>query len=311
MVKINSTDLEVFPVCLGGNVFGWTADEAQSFAVLDAYFAAGGNFIDTADVYSAWAPGNAGGESEAIIGRWMKARQNRDNIIIATKVGKHPHLSGLSPKTIRTAVEQSLGRLQIDHIDLYYAHADDEQTPLEETLHAFDSLVREGKARYIAASNYSAHRLSQALRISNEVGLARFIALQQHYNLIERDAYEGELARVVEQEGLSSIPYFALASGFLTGKYRRNSKVDSKRAEKAMSYLDDRGIKVLEALDSVAAASSASVTAVSLAWLTAQPTVVAPIASARTVEQVPDLIAGAKLKLSDADLKKLSEASET
>jgi aryl-alcohol dehydrogenase-like predicted oxidoreductase len=310
MAKINSTDLDVFPVCLGGNVFGWTADEAQSFAVLDAYFEAGGNFIDTADVYSVWAPGNVGGESETIIGRWMKERQNRDRIVVATKVGKYPSLSGLSAKTIRIAAEQSLGRLQVDHIDLYYAHADDEQTPLEETLGAFDSLVREGKARYIAASNYTAYRLSQALRISDEGGLARFVALQQHYNLIERDAYEGELARVVEHAGLSSVPYYALASGFLTGKYRRNSKVDSKRAEKAMSYLDDRGSKVLDALDSVAAANNVSVTAVSLAWLAAQPTVVAPIASARAAEQVPDLIAGSKLTLSEADLRTLNDASK-
>jgi aryl-alcohol dehydrogenase-like predicted oxidoreductase len=309
MAKIKSTDLEVFPICLGGNVFGWSADEEQSFAVLDAYFEAGGNFIDTADVYSAWAPGNVGGESEIIIGRWIKKRGNRDKIIVATKVGKHPSLSGLSPKTIRTAIEQSLDRLQVDCIDLYYAHADDEQTPLEETLRTFDALQQEGKARYIAASNYSAQRLAEALQISADHGLVRYVALQQHYNLVERDQYEGELADVVEREGLSSIPYFALASGFLTGKYRPSSKVDSKRAEKALSYLNERGIKILSALDSVAAANSTSVTAVALAWLAAQPTVIAPIASARTVEQVPDLIQGATLKLSEADLKKLSAAS--
>jgi aryl-alcohol dehydrogenase-like predicted oxidoreductase len=309
MANIKSTDLEVFPLCLGGNVFGWSADEEQSFAVLDAYFEAGGNFIDTADVYSAWAPGNIGGESETIIGRWIKKRQNRDKIIVATKVGKLPNLSGLSSKTIRTAIEQSLERLQVDCIDLYYAHADDEQTPLEETLGTFDSLIREGKARYVAASNFSARRLAEALKVSADRGLARYVALQQHYNLVERDQYEGELAEVVEREGLSSIPYFALASGFLTGKYRPNSKVDSKRAEKALSYLNDRGIKILAALDSVAAANNASVTTIALAWLAAQPTVVAPIASARTVEQVPDLIAGAKLKLSDEEIKKLNDAS--
>jgi aryl-alcohol dehydrogenase-like predicted oxidoreductase len=309
MANIKSTDLEVFPLCLGGNVFGWSADEEQSFAVLDAYFEAGGNFIDTADVYSAWAPGNIGGESETIIGRWIKKRQNRDKIIVATKVGKLPNLSGLSSKTIRTAIEQSLERLRVDYIDLYYAHADDEQTPLEETLGTFDSLIREGKARYVAASNFSAQRLAEALKVSADRGLARYVALQQHYNLVERDQYEGELAEVVEREGLSSIPYFALASGFLTGKYRPNSKVDSKRAEKALSYLNDRGIKILAALDSVAAANNASVTTIALAWLAAQPTVVAPIASARTVEQVPDLIAGAKLKLSDEDIKRLNDAS--
>jgi aryl-alcohol dehydrogenase-like predicted oxidoreductase len=309
MANIKSTDLEVFPLCLGGNVFGWSADEEQSFAVLDAYFEAGGNFIDTADVYSAWAPGNIGGESETIIGRWIKKRQNRDKIIVATKVGKLPNLSGLSSKTIRTAIEQSLERLQVNYIDLYYAHADDEQTPLEETLGTFDSLIREGKARYVAASNFSAQRLAEALKVSADRGLARYVALQQHYNLVERDQYEGELAEVVAREGLSSIPYFALASGFLTGKYRPNSKVDSKRAEKALSYLNDRGIKILATLDSVAAANNASVTTIALAWLAAQPTVVAPIASARTVEQVPDLIAGAKLKLSDEDIKKLNDAS--
>jgi aryl-alcohol dehydrogenase-like predicted oxidoreductase len=309
MAKIKSTDLDVFPLCLGGNVFGWTSDEKQSFAVLDAYFAAGGNFVDTADVYSAWAPGNAGGESETIIGRWMKERQNRDKIIVATKVGKHPHLSGLSAKTIRTAAEQSLDRLQVDSIDLYYAHADDEQTPLEETLGAFGSLVREGKVRYIAASNYSAQRLAEALQTSDEAGLPRYVALQPHYNLVEREGYEGELAGVVAREGLSSVPYYALASGFLTGKYRASSKVNSPRAEKAFTYLNERGTKVLNALDLVAAAHQTSVTSVALAWLAAQPTVISPIASARTVEQIPDLIAGATLKLSEEDLRKLGEAS--
>ena len=200
-------------------MFGWTANEKQSFAVLDAYTAAGGNFIDTADVYSAWAPGNSGGESETIIGRWLAGSAKREQTIIATKVGMHPQLKGLSAKTIRAAAENSLKRLQSEYIDLYYAHVDDEHTPLEETLGAFDALVREGKVRYIAASNYTAPRLLEALAVSDRNGLARYVALQQHYNLMERGKYEGELANAVARERLSSIPYFALASGFLTGKY--------------------------------------------------------------------------------------------
>src|SRR3984893_11580149 len=208
MPKISSTDLDVYPVALGGNVFGWTSSEEESFAVLDAYAAAGGNFIDTADVYSAWAPGNSGGESETIIGRWLRTRGNREKMIVATKVGMHPKFSGLSPATIRAAAEQSLRRLQTDYIDLYYAHADDENTPLEETLSAFDQLVQDGKIRYVAASNYSAARLQEALATAEREGLIRYVALQPHYNLVERDKYEGELANVVAREGLSCIPYF-------------------------------------------------------------------------------------------------------
>jgi aryl-alcohol dehydrogenase-like predicted oxidoreductase len=309
MARIGSTKLEVFPLALGGNVFGWTADEKTSFAVLDAYAAAGGNFIDTADVYSAWAPGNCGGESETIIGRWLSARSNRERMIVATKVGMHPKLSGLSPATIRTAAEESLRRLQSDYIDLYYAHQDDENTPLEETLRAFDQLVREGKVRYIAGSNYSATRLQEALSTSDRAGLVRYVALQQHYNLVERDQYEGELANVVAREGLVSIPYFALASGFLTGKYRPGAKVGSQRAEKAGGYLNDKGIKILAALDEVAAAHAVSVASVALAWLAAQPTVVAPIASARTPEQIPDLLRVADLRLTKNELSRLSEVS--
>jgi aryl-alcohol dehydrogenase-like predicted oxidoreductase len=309
MAKISSTDLDVFPLALGGNVFGWTADEKQSFAVLDAYTAAGGNFIDTADVYSAWAPGNSGGESETIIGRWLAASGKREQTIIATKVGKHPELKGLSAKTIRAAAENSLKRLQSDYIDLYYAHEDDEQTPLEDTLGAFDALVREGKVRYIAASNYTAPRLLKALAVSDRNGLARYVALQQHYNLMERDKFEGELANAVLRERLSSIPYFALASGFLTGKYRPGSKVESKRAQSAGAYLNEKGIRVLGALDEVAAAHGVAVTTVALAWLAAQPTVLAPIASARTTGQLPDLLRISNVRLTDAELHKLNDAS--
>jgi len=311
MAKISTTDLDVFPLALGGNVFGWTANQEESFAVLDAYAAAGGNFIDTADMYSAWAPGNSGGESETIIGRWMKARANRDRMIIGTKVGMLEPLSGLSANTIPVAAEQSLGRLQTDRIDLYYAHKDDPKTPLEETLGAFDTLVREGKVRYIAASNYTAPRLAEALDVSKRGGFARFVALQPHYNLVERKEYEGELAEVVRREGLSAIPYFALAKGFLTGKYRPGTpEVKSARAAGASAYLNERGLKVLAALDEVAGANHTTVAAVALAWLVAQPTVVAPIASARTTAQLADILPFVELRLSKEELRKLSPVSE-
>jgi aryl-alcohol dehydrogenase (NADP+) len=309
MRKINGSDLEIFPVALGGNVFGWTANEAQSFAVLDAYAAGGGNFIDTADMYSAWAPGNSGGESENIIGKWVVSRKLREKTIIATKVGKQPGLEGLSAKTIAAAAEGSLSRLRTDYIDLYYAHADDERTPLEETLGAFDSLVRAGKVRYVAASNYTASRLAKALAISDQQGFARFVALQQHYNLMERAEYEGELAAVVQSQGLSSLPYFALAKGFLTGKYRPNRKVESAREEGASAYLNDKGLKVLAALDEVAAEQDAPVASVALAWLAAQPTVAAPIASARTSNQLVEILRAAELHLTELQFRKLSDAS--
>jgi len=309
MAKISSTDLDVYPIALGGNVFGWTADEAESFAVLDGYAAAGGNFIDTADVYSAWAPGNSGGESETILGHWIASRGRREQTIIATKVGKHPQYSGLSAKTIRAAAENSLKRLGTEYIDLYYAHADDEKTPLEETLGAFDALVQEGKVRYIAASNYSAPRLAKALEVSDREGYARYVALQQHYNLMERHQYEGELGDLVAKEGLSSIPYFALASGFLTGKYRPGATVQSQRAQSAGAYLTEKGIKVLAALDEIASAHNAAVATIALAWLAAQPTVVAPIASARTTEQLPDLLSVSEVRLSDLEVRRLNEAS--
>ena len=303
------TDLDVFPLSLGGNVFGWTANEEQSFAVLDAYAAAGGNFIDTADMYSCWAPGNSGGESETIIGRWMKKRGNRSKIVIATKVGKLPGLLGLSTKTIQRAAEGSLERLQTDHIDLYYAHEDDRATPLIESLAAFNGLVRSGKVRYIAASNYNAPRLAEALRACRREGFAQYVALQQHYNLMERQKYEGELEETVAAEGLGSFPYFSLASGFLTGKYRNGSKVDRKRAEGAGAYLNDKGRKVLGALDEIAGTRKEAVATIALAWLAAQPTVVAPIASARTPEQLPPLLRAADVRLTKEEVLKLSAAS--
>ena len=309
MPKINSTGLDVYPLVLGGNVFGWTANEKESFAVLDAYVAAGGNFVDTADVYSAWAPGNSGGESETILGKWLEQRKIRDRIVVATKVGMHPQFKGLSAKTIRSASENSLKRLRTDYIDIYYAHVDDQNTAFEETLGAFDSLVREGKVRYIAASNYTASRLAEALAVSDREGFARYVALQQHYNLLERDNYEGELASVVSREGLASFPYFALASGFLTGKYRAGAKVESQRSEKAGAYVNEKGLRVLAVLDKVAAVHNEAVATIALAWLAAQPAVVAPIASARVPEQLPPLLRVGNVRLSAADLQALNEAS--
>jgi len=309
MTKLASSDLDVFPLCLGGNVFGWTADRPASFAILDGYREAGGNFIDTADAYSAWIPGNVGGESETILGQWLSERRTRASTIVATKVGKLPGFTGLSAKTIRDALEASLRRLQTDYVDLYYAHADDESTPLEETLRTFDALVREGKVRYIAASNYTAPRLQAALDVSKQNGFARYIALQPHYNLLEREHYEGELAELCAREGLACLPYFGLARGFLSGKYRPGQQVESQRAAGARAYLDERGLRVLAALDRLAAQHLVPVSAVALAWLLAQPTVVAPIASARTREQLSELLALTRTKLSPAELVQLNEAA--
>ncbi|WP_454049744.1 aldo/keto reductase [Cellulomonas sp. Marseille-Q8402] len=310
MARIGTTDLDVLPLNLGGNVFGWTADEDDSFAVLDAFTEGSGSFVDTADVYSQWAPGHEGGESEAVIGRWMAARGNRADVVVATKVGKLSTHLGTSRAVVRDAVEQSLKRLGTDYVDLYYAHADDPATPLEETVAALGEVVAEGKARYVAASNFSAERLAEALRIADELGVARFVALQPHYNLVHRDDYEGPLQELAVREGLGVLPYSSLASGFLTGKYRDGSPaVDSPRAGSAARYLDDRGRRVLAALDEVAAAHGTSVTAVSLAWLRVQPGVVAPIASARSVAQLPDLMAGAHLQLTDDEVVALGAAA--
>jgi aryl-alcohol dehydrogenase (NADP+) len=306
MTRIHNTDIDVFPLCLGGNVFDWTADERRSFEVLDAYAASGGNFIDTADVYSAWVPGHSGGESEKIIGRWMAAQGTRDRMVIATKVGMAPGLKGLSARTVRAAAEASLRRLAVDRIDLYYAHADDPDTPLVESLRAFDALVREGKVRYIAASNYTAPRLAEALTISAREGLVRYIALQPHYNLVHRSDYEGQLRDLCDREGLACFPYYALAKGFLTGKYRAGTKVESPRAAGAGAYLDDRGLRLLAALDDIAATHRTTVAAVSLAWLIAQPTVVAPIASARSAGQLAELLPVANIRLSPEDIARLS-----
>jgi aryl-alcohol dehydrogenase-like predicted oxidoreductase len=308
--KLGSSDLEVFPLALGGNVFGWTADEQASFAVLDAYTAAGGNFLDTADSYSAWIEGNKGGESETIIGKWVKARGNRADVVIATKVSQHPEYQGLSAANIKAAADASLRRLGTDHIDLYYTHFDKPEVPVEEIIGALDELVKAGKVRHIAASNITPERLKASLDFSDREGLARYVALQPHYNLVSRDTYEGPLQDLAGREGLAAVPYFSLASGFLTGKYRPGATVDSARAGGASKYLEtERGQRVLTALDEVAAAHRVPVATVALAWLAAQPTVAAPLASARTVDQLPALLQVADLTLPDEDLQKLTTAS--
>jgi aryl-alcohol dehydrogenase-like predicted oxidoreductase len=308
--KLGSSDLEVFPLALGGNVFGWTADQDTSFAVLDAYTAAGGNFVDTADSYSAWVDGNSGGESETLIGKWLAARGNRDDVVLATKVSQHPEYPGLSAANIKAAADASLRRLGTDHIDLYYTHFDKPEVPVEEIIGALDELVRAGKVRHIAASNISAERLAASLEFSDREGLARYVALQPHYNLVSRDTYEGALRDLAERAGLAAVPYYALASGFLTGKYRPGATVDSPRAGGAAKHLEsERGQRVLTVLDEIAEAHGAPVATVALAWLAAQPTVAAPIASARTVEQLPALLGVAELTLTEDETARLTEAS--
>ncbi|MCX5558840.1 aldo/keto reductase [Streptomyces sp. NBC_00038] len=308
--KLGSSGLEVFPLALGGNVFGWTADEARSFAVLDAYAAAGGNFLDTADSYSAWIDGNKGGESETIIGKWVKARGNRADVVIATKVSQHPDYPGLSGVNIKAAADASLRRLDTDYIDLYFTHFDKPEVPVEEIIGALDELVKAGKVRNIAASNISPERLQESLDLSDREGLARYVAIQPHYNLVSRDTYEGPLRDIASRSGLAAVPYSALAAGFLTGKYRPGTTVDSPRAAGAGKHLEtERGLRVLAALDEAAQAHDVPVATVALAWLAAQPTVAAPIASARVVEQLPALLGVADLVLTDAELGRLTEAS--
>ncbi|MGA2165093.1 MAG: aldo/keto reductase [Solirubrobacteraceae bacterium] len=302
MTALGRTDLHVFPICLGGNVFGWTADEPQSHAILDAYTAAGGNFIDTANSYLV-----EHGRSETIIGRWIAAREDREQIVLATKVGGgQGAVRNLRANTIEREARASLERLQTDRIDLYYAHFDDEETALEESLGAFDALVKAGTVGHIGASNYTAQRLTEALDFQRTHGLAEFTVLQPHYNLVERD-FERTLLPVAEEWDLAVLPYFALAKGFLSGKYRPGgAAVESERAESARAYLDRGGAAVLEALDEVAAAHETGVAAIALAWLRAQPQVVAPIASARTTEQLEQILPAATLELLPAEIDRLS-----
>lgn len=310
MTLLGRSDLDVFPLALGGNVFGWTADRDASFEILDAYTAGGGNFIDTADGYSAWVPGNSGGESETIIGEWLAARRPSD-VTIATKVSTHPDFTGLSAKNIRAAAEASLKRLGVETIDLYYAHFDDAETPLEETVGAFGQLVTDGLVRHIAVSNYSADRIRSWMALAQDAGTALPVAVQPHYNLVHRNDVEEGIVPVAQEFGLGLVPYFALASGFLTGKYRSTdaSAVDSARAGGAAKYATPHGLRVIDELERIGAAHDASVTSVSLAWLRSQPTVAAPIASASRVEQVADLLASAALELSAEELRALDDVS--
>jgi aryl-alcohol dehydrogenase-like predicted oxidoreductase len=311
MPTISHTDLDVHPLCLGGNVFGWTADEAASHAVLDAYAAAGGDFVDTADVYGSRGPDGRPGRSEEIVGSWLRARGIRDDVVVATKVGILEGRAGLGRANVLAAADESLRRLGTDRIDLYYAHADDPGTPLEETMAAFGELVSAGKVRYVAASNYTADRLAAAQRAADAVGAPRFVALQTHYNLVEREEFEAAgLAAYTLAEGMSVLPYNALARGFLTGKYADGAPaVDSPRAERALAYLDDRGRRVLAVLDTVAARHAVSPATVAIGWLLAQPAVTSALSSARSIEQLPDLLAAATLELDAGELEDLTAAS--
>lgn len=310
MTRIGSSDLSVFPLSLGGNVFGWTADRDASFAVLDAFVAGGGNFVDTADAYSAWVPGNRGGESETIIGEWLASRRP-EGIVVATKVSQHPEFRGLSAANVRRAAEASLGRLGVDAIDLYYAHFDDETVPLEETVAAFGELVADGLVRNVAVSNYSAERIREWIEIARSTGVALPVAVQPHYNLVNRNEVEETIVPVATEFGLGLIPYYALASGFLTGKYRSTdtAQQSSPRAAGAAKYATEHGLRIIDALEEIGAAHGATITATALAWLRAQPAVVAPIASARTVDQVPDLLEGGRLSLSEEEIARLASVS--
>ncbi|RYY70827.1 MAG: aldo/keto reductase [Chitinophagaceae bacterium] len=310
-IRIGNSNLKVGRLNLGGNVFGWTLDEAKSFEILDAFTGEGFNFIDTADTYAWWVNG-VGGQSETIIGNWMKARGNRTDIVIATKVGSQTkeHPIDISRKHILHSVEQSLQRLQTDHIDLYYTHFDDGVTPVEETMSTYDELVKSGKVRHIAASNVTPERLQESFDVAEKNGWAKYIALQPHYNLVERARYETEYAPLVEKYGLTVFPYWALAAGFLTGKYRNEDDLGkSVRGAGVQKYLTEKGLGVLLALDKVAAKHSAKTASVALAWLLAQPHVGAPIASATSRAQLDDLFAAVKLKLDEEDLQILNAAS--
>ena len=310
--KLGASGLDVGPLALGGNVFGWTADEPRSFQILDAFAASGLNLIDTADVYSKWAPGHQGGESETIIGKWLKRSGSRGKVIIATKAGMEmgPNRKGLAKSYILRAAEDSLRRLQTDYIDLYQAHTDDPGTPLEETLEAFAQLIKQGKVRAIGASNYSAARLSEALQIAEQHGLPSYQSLQPLYNLCDRSDYETNLEPVCRTHGLGVITYFSLASGFLTGKYRSEADLSkSARGQAVKKYLNERGFRILRALDLVAEQCHSTPARVSLAWLMARPSVTAPIASATSLEQLTDLVEATKLALDPSAVEILNQAS--
>lgn len=310
---LGRSPLKVSPLCLGGNVFGWTVDERTSFSILDAWLDAGFNFVDTADVYSRWAPGHSGGESETVIGKWLKASGKRDRLVLATKCGMNnaDHQADLKPATIRRAVEDSLRRLQTDCIDLYQAHRDDEATPLEETLEAFAALIQEGKVRAIGASNYSAPRLKQALETSERLGLPRYESLQPLYNLYDRAVFESELEPLCREQGIGVISFYALAAGFLTGKYRKPADAGkSARGENTVKkYLNERGLRILAALDTVAARTRSQPGQVAVAWLLTRPGVTAPIASVSSLAQLAELESALRIEVSGQDIALLDQAS--
>jgi len=312
---LGRAELSVSPLCFGGNVLGWTTDEKRSFEVLDAYVDGGGNFIDTADTYSTWVPGHVGGESEIILGNWMSARKNRSRVIIATKLGSRmgtaPNAQGLSRRYIMEEVEASLKRLQTDYIDLYQAHRDDPNTPLEETMAAFDDLVRQGKVRAIGASNYSAARLREALRVSDQHGYARYECLQPPYSLVNRAEYERDLEALCLEQGIAVITYSSLASGFLSGKYRQGQALPSSPRAKGIAerYMNEKGFRILEQLDRVAAAHHATVGQIALAWIIARPGITAAIASGTSVEQVRELLGAAEITLSADEMQTLDGVS--
>jgi len=310
MRELGRSGLKIAPLAFGGNVLGWTADATTSCAILDAFVDGGFNLIDTADVYSAWAPGHQGGESETVIGDWLKKSGRRDRVLIATKVAKWGRFPGLSPKNIQAAAEDSLRRLGTDHIDLYQAHEDDASVPLAETLGAFSRLIEQGKVRAIGASNYSAARLAEALAVSKTQQLPRYECLQPEYSLMARADYETELEPLIRRENIGVIGYFALASGFLTGKYRSAADLGkSVRGDRVSRYLDAHGLGVLAALDAIASAHQATPAQIALAWLMARPGLTAPIASATSVEQMNELMLAARVRLSAADIAALDRAS--
>jgi aryl-alcohol dehydrogenase-like predicted oxidoreductase len=310
--RLGKSNLELAPLAFGGNVFGWTADESTSFRLLDGFVDAGFNFVDTADVYSHWAPGNQGGESETVIGKWLKRSGARQKVLIATKVGmKMPSgTQGLSKSYILASAEESLKRLQTDCIDLYQAHVDDQAVPLEEALGAFDHLIKQGKVRAIGASNYTGPRLAEAIETSKKNGLPAYDSLQPLYNLYDRSDYETNLEPVCEKYGLGVISYFSLASGFLTGKYRSEADTRTRaRGERVKKYLNERGFRIVAALDEVAKSYRASAAQIALAWLIARPTLTAPIASATSLEQLKELIEATELTLDGAAIERLNRAS--
>jgi aryl-alcohol dehydrogenase-like predicted oxidoreductase len=308
MITIPQTELVVHPLCLGSNIFGSNADEAQSHAVMDAYSSHAGNFIDTADMYNQWVEGHVGGESESVIGSWMKKRNNRQSMVIATKVSKMDTRPGLSAKNIFAACEESLNRLQTDYIDLYYSHSDDESVSLDETLGAYAQLIAQGKVRYIAASNFTPARLRESIKFSEDNNMPGYVAVQDLYNLVDRKTYEGEMSQAVAALGISNIPFYGIARGFLSGKYRPGvTEVDSKRAAGAREYATDKNYSVLTVMDEVAKNHNVSLSAVALAWLRSQPSVSVPIASARTVEQVEEIVQ--VVELSVEEIEKLNAIS--